>query len=463
MAIQKPEVWSITKIFHLARRSHIAIIGLFFLILHSPANFFESDVAGARDNFSNNYRTDFQGAVQTLTYGLLPDFVISWSTWLLFIQILCTTLGLIFLKRNINLGNTQKSKIVYITLVYVTLSLSTQGTRDGTMTSLAILGIGLYLESLRKKSPQLLTLSILTLIWAGSLRPWVSFAIPVFIFAASKVKLNSDKKAKLRTSVARILITVIFGMTCISVESTLTEVLGLNSSYPEQQVMVMDLTASYCWGNNPTTALKALTALASFYTDEQFKSNVCQFFRPDTWASLRDSKYASTSSVTTNFSLIKPEDKARYQNLREGWTSLVMNDPVTYLQGKLIFASKLLIGSDSREVSRPSIKKLFSGEIKEYKNFFKQLSLLPFQVIISLHLLSILFSTLFVLAVLMRQKTDRPIYISYTLPILFVANIAWLSLTAIAYIGSNGRYLYLPSLLVFTLTYFNYHRNKAHT
>lgn len=462
MAIQNPSAQRLINTLSRVERFQILILGFLFLTLNTPANFIGSDVAGARDNFSNTYRIDFQGAVQTLTYGLVPDFIFSWSTWLLIFQLMCTTLGLTLIKQNLNISNSLNTKIIFIGLTYLAFSLSIQGTRDGTMLSLVVFGLGLYIDGLRRNSRYLLILSILIFLWAGSFRPWIAPAIPLFIFSVSNSRTFLTHRDKLRNYLVRLLIVISFSVSCVSVEYSVSQMLELKSSYPEQQVMVMDLTANYCWGNNPSTALQAQTALANFYANEDFKSNICQFFRPDTWVSLRDSNYPSTHALTTNFSLIKPGDAARYSNLRESWVKLIKNDPVSYIQAKMTFASKLIIGSDSRELSMPSLRNLFSGDPKELKKTAKEILLLPFQIIITFHLLSILCSSLFLLVLLIRQKSNNPKNISYTIPIILGANFLWLILTSIAYIGSNGRYLYLSSFLVFVLTFFNFYRSEVH-
>ena len=461
MAPQNPAIRGITSIFSRIKRMQIFAVGLLFVILNFPASFAGSDIEGARNNFSNSYRIDFQGAVQTLTYGLVPNVVFLWSSWLLLLQILCTTIGLSFIRRSLDLKESLKAKVVFGCLVYITFALSSQGTRDGTMLSLVILGIGLYLESLRKKSPQILVVSIFILLWAGSLRPWVSLAIPLFIFSVSRLRTNSSLTAKIHMSIGRLLVLVTFSVTCLLVEFTLDELLELESSYPEQQVMIMDLTAYYCLGNNIETAAQAESALSNFYKDEKFKMSICQFFRTDTWVSLRDSKYPSTSNLISNFSLIMPGEEALYKNVRDKWLNIIKNDPVGYLQAKHVFASKLLIGSDSREISLPNFKNSISGDLNDFQMTFRKVLMIPFQVVTSLHLLSSLVSNLFLFAILMRKKPQWPNSTTQTVALLFAANTVWLSLTAIAYIGSNARYLYLPSLLVFILIFIDFYKSKA--
>ena len=449
----------IIQIFSFAKKSQIFLLGFFFFAAQYPANFLGSDVSGARENFTNNYRTDFQGAVQTLTYGLIPDNFLTWSTWLLFIQITSSAFGLTLIKRNLRSDISLKAKVTFTFFVYLTFSLSSQGTRDGTMLSLAILGIGLCLESLREKSVYLVISGVLILLWAGSLRPWVSLAIPLLIFSISKVVGNSLFQVKLRSILVGASITIVFTLTCIFAEYSLVKQLDLKPSYPEQQVMVMDLTATYCWSNNAVTASRAQAALTNFYADEQFKLNICQFFRPDTWVSLRDSKYPSTESLISSFSLIVPEDEVRYQSVRETWIDIIRNDPVTFLQVKYAFASKLLIGSDSREILLPNFRAFFSGSLSEIQKPIRQFLFMPFQAVISLHLLSSLASNLFLLVILMRRRVNRLTARFDITPVLLGANLIWLSLTSMAYIGSNGRYLYLSSFLVFFITFLNIYKS----
>jgi hypothetical protein len=429
-------------------------MAILFLGTHLPSNFRDSDVASARNNYLSSYRVDFQGALQTVTYGLIPDAILGWSSWLLLAQVASTGFGLYLADRNLAHGKNLQTTFLFTVTIYVIFSVSSQGTRDGTMLSLIILGLGLFLESLRKQSSRLRILGIIILVWGGALRPWVSLAIPLFIYSITKLKTRSTYKSATRPLLVAISISILFCVSCVLTEYALAQKLNLKSSYPEQQVMVMDLTGAYCWGNNSVTALQAQTALAEFYSDEEFKVNICQFFRPDTWVSLRDSRFPSTKNLATNFSLINPEDETRYKKVRDTWINMIKNDPVTYLQVKNTFISKLYIGSDSRDLALPTKKELISKNFAHIQKTTKSILLLPFQIIVALHLLSSLAVVILLIILLIRSKLNEPKKSVEILTILLGANLVWLSLTSIAYIGSNGRYLYLPAVLSFLTIYY---------
>lgn len=61
-----------------------------------------------------------------------------------------------------------------------------------------------------------------------------------------------------------------------------TKSLRLNQSFPEQQVMLMDTAATYCYTTNTATSLKAEKALMLFTSDPNYPKFACQVYRPDT-------------------------------------------------------------------------------------------------------------------------------------------------------------------------------------
>jgi hypothetical protein len=215
----------------------------------------------------------------------------------------------------------------------------------------------------------------------------------------------------------------------------------LNKSYPEQQVMIMDYAASYCWTNNPATGLLARKGLSLFSSNPLYPDSACQLFRADTWVSLVKSHNESAKNMTSDFSLIQPGNYIKYRNVRNGWLEMIIHDPVTYLQNKMQFATKLLIGSDSRNIRFLSAK----GFNEKLKNVY----FIPYDGLVSLHLFSLIAIFGYITFVaLFRKFKHRVTYLILTGPeLLIIATLGlWTLVSSIAYIGSNGRYTYTATL-----------------
>jgi hypothetical protein len=152
--------------------------------------------------------------------------------------------------------------------------------------------------------------------------------------------------------------------------------------------------------------------------------------------------HASSKGLKTDFWLIEAGDSMSYEELKNSWINLVISDPVTYFQNKILFIGKLTIGSDSRNVT------LLSGTstLEKIEGVYK----FPFEIAITLHLFSILMCFIFLMIIpfwtFLRQGGQKLILDRSSMSIFF-SLFLWSWLSAIAYIGSNGRYTYSISIL----------------
>ena len=401
--------------------------------------YYGEDIVNARNNYLTGAKTDFWGGVSTLIYSHIPSVLVRWQVWLALIQIALATSGLIKL---LNFKtNSVKKRIATLLVAYSTLLFSSQMTRDGLMLSLLFFGFGLLRTRLQKRSG--LTsqiLPILVISFAMSFRPWLSLAIiPIILL----IKRGSSKNIS-RNSVLILIVMVSIVPALIEIASARS--LGLVKSYPEQQVMIMDSAASFCYTNNLETGLQAEHVLQLFSKDSYFTKTACQLYRPDTWLSLTKAGNASSAGVKSDFWLIQAGDSGKYNKLRNLWVQTITSDPVTYLQNKFIFGGKLLIGSDSRNVSFLTLQNKSAKLMAIFR--------IPYDIAISLHF----YSLLAVIMILLYRPIWRlakglttKLEIERNSINLISAIIIWLGLSSIAYIGSNGRYTYAISLLSMTL------------
>ncbi len=425
---------------------HVLGLLTFLLQIHT---FFGEDIVNARNNYLTGAKTDFWGGMSTLVYAHIPSIGVRWQIWLALFQITITIIGL---NKLISLKNHSKpSLIIRILLAYSSLVFSSQMTRDGLMFSLVTFGLALLKEAFQESYPsKKFIFASIFLISGMAFRPWLSISIlPVVVLLS-----RHSKKTISRT--AGVLALFAISVVPLVSEIAITKSLKLAKSYPEQQVMIMDIAASYCYTNNSSTGARAKSALQLFSSDKDYPGTACQLYRPDTWLSLTKTGNSSSEGITSDFWLIEAGDSIKYEKARSLWMKMILRDPVTYVQNKIIFGGKLLIGSDSRSFS-------FLNE-KEFKRKLLALYKLPYDLAITFHLFSLLATVIFLLVgpiSLYRKDKSRLLVVGGERLLLFLSLLVWLGLSSIAYIGSNGRYTYTITIITLILLISSQNENKS--
>lgn len=401
--------------------------------------FYGEDIVNARNNYLTGSRIDFWGGISTLIYSFIPSFGLRWQVWLAILQLLLTALGLKIL---LNKESTNLSwRLMELLGIYCALQFSSQMTRDGLMFSILVFGLALLRAWVfGRKSKAVLLAAFLVITFGMSFRPWLSLAIiPVILLILNQPRLKMSRLLKLALVAA-------ISIAPVLTEYSVSSLLRLEKSYPEQQVMLMDTAASYCYTNSTSTGVRARNALSLFTTDSNFPKTACQSFRPDTWVSLTNGGNTSSEGIENDFALIQPRDQYRYEQLRGFWLTMTVSDPVTYLQNKTIFAGKIIFGSDTRNLSILGQSNNYEKGLAVYK--------LPYEIAITLHLLSLLAGILLLVLLplidYIRRKSTGVEFDSVSVKLITAMSL-WLWLSSIAYIGSNGRYTYTISLISFLL------------
>jgi hypothetical protein len=416
------------------RINTILVLSVTTFLIQIPS-FYGEDIVNARNNFLTGARTDFWGGVSTLVYAHVPNLGFRWQIWLAIIQITLTSLGLqklLLMKKQ-----TRRTYVIKCLLAYSALVFGSQMTRDGLMFSLLIIGYAMLNSALRNQSSMRLIIGPLAIIcFAMSFRPWLSLAIiPVVVLSFQNSKLRLRRSAAL-------MIVISIAVAPVAIEFLAAKSLRLNKSYPQQQVMLMDTAATYCYTTNTETGIKAGKALVLFTSDPNYPNFACQLYRPDTWLSLTQAINTSSKGLEFDFNLIQAGDTRNYETLKSRWLNFIISDPVTYLQNKILFANKLFIGSDSRNIS------IFSAKTTSTKIF--AIYRIPYDIAITLHIYSLLaFMTILFLVPIKKylQKRKNGLIIDRVTVNLLTAVFIWTALSAIAYIGSNGRYTYALTIL----------------
>ena len=151
-------------------------------------------------------------------------------------------------------------------------------------------------------------------------------------------------------------------------------------------------------------------------------------------ASSRKSKILISSKMKTD----------KYNEIQNSWLSFIAKFPKDYLQIKSIQLNQLMISGDTF-----GLRIIYASTFKEYMSgiFF-----IPFDTVISLHLLSPALTFLFGIIIVILSLSRVTIYrLISTREIVFsfLFLSCWILATSIAYIGDNGRYTYLSSFIFY--------------
>lgn len=436
---------------HMNSRFFPLVLGILTFIARYPAQGGE-DIGNARKNMQSQFPTDFWGGVSSIIYGHFPSFgFLNWETSLIASQIAIAALSLSVLMRGSS-SRTSKQLIWHVFLTHISLLFCSQGTRDGLQFTLLLAGFTFGLKPILIKKPTIRKSLCLTLIAAGiSLRPWLGLALVPLILSMAQEwhKGKSTRIPYKKVALIGFLVVII----PIVIEFGATKAQNLKASYPQQQVMIMDTAATYCWGINASSAERALEALKLFSPDPNIGETICQFFRADTWLSLTKSSLPSNANLDTDFWIIEAGDGEKYQKLQSIWIENIFKDPVTYLQNKAFFFTKLVVASEMRNIHLLNSNSWFE--------FLQNLYIAIYDVVLATHLMSLLGLWVGVYVFSQMKKNQRQSKVA-GLSSLMVFSILWGTLSSIAYIGSNGRYTYSATLLTLIIMTFNERANWEH-
>jgi len=429
-------------------KSRHTFLSIIFLSLTSTifswdGSYEGGDIAAARRSFLGQNPIDLWGGFSGFFYGNIPNFIFPWGLWLLILQMTCAAVGLILISKHVRLIN-KTQHLLFFALSYLILSFSGYLTRDSTMAAFYIFGLGLILFSnkLLKTSDKVLFFSGTSfIILAVAFRPWLFFAalLPIIFL----LKLN------LKILVFTIILTAL--PLCIDKLTYLT--IDYKKVHPQLQVIISDLASMTCLSNVDEVRENGTELLNRFSNTVYSTGEICGDFRLNTWQSVGSWSLNPSEIGLEAFSdkspryskiLISSDMTARdYAGIKNSWLNFITKNPNDYLQTKLIQANQIMISGDTfglRILNANSSKSYVAG-----------LYFIPFDTIISLHLLSPLLTLIIGLIIILRLSkiTIETLIQTKEIVYSFLFLFCWVLITSIAYIGDNGRYTYLSSFIFY--------------
>jgi len=96
------------------------------------------------------------------------------------------------------------------------------------------------------------------------------------------------KMKKIKFTLLYFVLLPLFSYLPYSIDAKLAEHYNLTATYPQQQVMIFDLVANYCWGRSSEIRLSAEKSLNELVKDEFPIASTCSALKPFRWDDLID-------------------------------------------------------------------------------------------------------------------------------------------------------------------------------
>ena len=419
-----------------------ASIGAFFiltvgLIARFPYKGSE-DIMAARRSILSGTKRDFWGSFSPWFFSIAPESIWEACYAILFSMLIAIS-TFIFLRRYPSKQELPKrSKFLILVSAYFSMLFTLSFSRDGAMLAFIWFAIALWWKaettSKRIVTWLLIFSSLLFLILGTSFRPWLALASPLllgyFYSAGRKVKLLFN------SSYILILVTVLITISPFIVETSFHKFLGMKDSYPEQQVMIMDLSTIACLSADRQTSDEALLNLNLLAESPPLtKKSLCSQYYPASWASVV--YYGAASGEKGALQDLQIGDREKYLEFRSNYISFLTKHFAALIQAKFLLGSQFLLAGDS-----PRLGNLMGRAVFEY----------PMELAKGLRVFSLL-PSLFLLSLFGIYRV-RKMEISRSMMYLILAYYCCsVSIVVIAFIGDNQRYI-LPFQIISFLLFF---------
>jgi len=389
------------------------------------------DIANSRENILNGERTDFWGGFSQFFYSLWGLGAPTWHIILGLIQALLVLTGTVIAMKNIGSFLMPKVNLIpllllhYLATIYI-LNLS----RDATLLAFLWIGIALLFR-ITVSTRNLLPIAVIaiTLICIGfAFRPWLAIAFTPIVLTLIHLSRKPSRDWKRIVSFTFMFLVLSVGP--LALDLTFKNSMKLEESYPEQQVMILDIASMVCLSPDKSTQLDALKALDPISNSTTLsRERLCGQFYPQNWASL--TFYSNPNDPALR--MIGVNDKDTYEAFRRSWLELLAFNPMDYLQIKVFQFSQLFLAGDS---------------IRIYPDTFKQLFLLPYESIKALRLLSFAPALLLISWLTFSSRFKAEVRIRRSLLITYLFSVG---IVTVAFIGDNQRYIsWLAILILFS-------------
>lgn len=247
-------------------------------------NFEGGDIAAARKSYLSFSPIDIWGGFSGIFYGNIPDGFFNWGINLLLFQLICTVVGLFLIRREFYGTKSKLNSISFLTSSFVILNFVSFLTRDSTILSLLILGLGLFIKSLKTvskyKQKFFLTSGLLVMVIGCAFRPWISLSVGVLVLAILALLTPNSNP------VLKVLLFAIIAVLPVTLDALTYLNTDIRKVHPELQVIAMDAASFACYSNDSGPQIEGMEILSTINNKEVNRPQVCANYRPNTWQSI---------------------------------------------------------------------------------------------------------------------------------------------------------------------------------
>ena len=414
---------------------------------------------GQREILNLKDRIDNWGFITPFVYGEWPNIFGQWRFTLVLTQLFFFWIGFYLLLRNRGGKNLKDLSIVWV-LFLVSTTFASQLWRDSTLFSFVIFGFGLIFFITENKSlilnRALFFFGIISMAFGLMFKPVFApiFSLLIVIPILLKIPILRilGKFPRLITTLA-ILFVMIFPYTF---DKYLGTEVGITKSFPEQQPMIYDLSAMYCWGVSKQANDDALSALSPVIRSGVPGPAICGSLILGSW----DNLHMTMTPWVYAAPLIRlnASQSEEFSKLKSGWVHTIIHNPREWLLIKLPFATQVLTMANSFVKTDSSSG--FSSEALNKANKLIWSLFYYFSVIIDkLRFLTlgalIIFLQIILISRVKSSNASWRNFIHTNVAFLYLSLISFitLGLATIIYVAGNGRYI-LPFVLLVYIFFF---------
>ena len=427
----------------LKNKLKISIMGLIILLI-TIGIFPGTGGEGAQRDFSKlNQKRDWWNFVTAALYGTWPNKIAPWTYSLTVAQLLLYALGIYLISKEVQ--SQQNRKVLFI-LATIGALFVFQLWRDSTLFAIQTLSFGLLAGLKHPVNFRYISriLTALALSIFGSLfKPIFAPIIFILFILSLGLKIQNWKQ---KTSL--LIIGSCLSFFPILFDRQLSNSYHLIKSYPEQQVIIYDLSKLYCWGYSSEVVLKAKKSLEPLLANPNDFESICASLSPSGW----DSLHVKIPEVKSSPSLktITEDQKLLLNSLIGGWARIVITHPIDWLMTKASDSTQVLFMANAFHM--PGLYSNSNSIFLKLGDYAIQLLLIPIHVLDKIRFFSLSFTLLFGLFLIYQNRASKFVSIRKE-RILFrflAVNLFLMLLATLAFIANNGRYV-LPYIL---LSYF---------
>jgi len=360
------------------------------------------------------------------------------SLYISIISLVIFTIGVTLTLKNSDL--LKKDFLLLCVFLFSGYNFVIANSRDSFLLSFTMLNFGLINFIIKSKKYYLTSVLFLGLVVAASFKYVTGLTIALILLYYFIRHLDFKNYIRYFIILVTTLIITTLG---VVFDKSLADLVNLKKSYPEQQPVFQDLAAFYCWSDDPITRQYALTAMEPV-TITQDPKDICLTLRPNSWGYLVSGGNFRSSGITAPLERINEKEEYKLSQLIKGWVKTIINDPVDYIQIKLISSTQIIsVGHPFKyplNFGQDTNGSDVIGQVSKISNYSWKINRFLLKLIGSTYLFSI---TILFLFLFMISLTKTKFYLKKEFIVfLFLSHMFNLTILSISYVSDEARYVF---------------------